>query len=259
MLNFKKVKILLITACLSFVFVVPVQAATYKVTSGDSLYKIGTLFNTSSTTIMINNNLSSSIIYPGQALNVTAAGYTVKAGDSLFLIAYRYGIPLNNLRKANNKWDNFIYPGQTLILPGINSSSTPAVSKPVVSTPIVSYTASDLDLLSRLITSEAQGQPYNAQVSVGAVVLNRVKDSRFPNTIHDVIYEVSGGYYQFTPVLNGFITKPATAESIKAAKDALSGVDPTHGAVYYFDDSTTNAWLWSKPIAARIDRMVFTY
>ena len=122
-----------------------------------------------------------------------------------------------------------------------------------------SYTASDLDLLARTITAEAESQPYNAQVSVGAVILNRVKDSRFPSSIHAVVYEVSGGYYQFTPVLNGMINKPATAESVKAATDALNGVDPTNGAIYYFDDSTTNTWLWSKPIAIRIAKMVFTY
>ena len=238
---------------------VPVQAATYKVISGDSLYKIGTLFRTNANTLMQSNSLSSSVIYPGQALNVAATVYTVKAGDSLYLIAKKYVLLLDDLRKANNKWDNYLYPGQTLILPGISSSSVPVVSTPVVSTPIVPYTASDLDLLARLITSEAQGEPYNAQVSVGAVVLNRVKDSRFPSTIRGVIYEVSGGYYQFTPVLNGYINKPASLESIRAAKDALNGVDPTHGALYYFDDSTTNVWLWSKPIAIRIDKMVFTY
>ena len=172
---------------------------------------------------MQSNSLSSSVIYPGQALNVAATVYTVKAGDSLYLIAKKYVLLLDDLRKANNKWDNYLYPGQTLILPGISSSSVPVVSTPVVSTPIVPYTASDLDLLARLITSEAQGEPYNAQVSVGAVVLNRVKDSRFPSTIRGVIYEVSGGYYQFTPVLNGYINKPASLESIRAAKDALNG------------------------------------
>ena len=72
MLNSKKIKTLLITACLSFVFVVPVQAATYNVTSGDSLYKIATLFQDSADTIRSSNNLSSSTIYPGQVLNIKA-------------------------------------------------------------------------------------------------------------------------------------------------------------------------------------------
>lgn len=264
MYNSKKVKTLLITACLSFVFAVPVQAATYKVSSGDSLYKIGILFNTNSDTIIKRNNLSTVEIYPGQALNVKADVYTVKTGDSLYLIAKKYGLKLNNLRKANNQWFDYIYPGQTLNLPGTSISNTTLDAKPVVSTPAttkvaVSYTANDLDLLARTITAEAEGQPYSAKVSVGAVILNRVKDSRFPSTIHAVIYEVNSGHYQFTPVLNGTINNPASAESIKAAQDALSGVDPTNGAVYYFDNSTTNTWLLAKPIAAKIDKMVYTY
>ena len=263
MLNSKKVKTLLITACLSFVFVVPVQAATYRVSTGDSLYKIGTLFHTTADTIIKNNSLSTSIIYPGQALNVKADVYTVKSGDSLYLIAKKYGIKLNNLRKANNKWFDYIYPGQTLNLPATSSSSSTVSAKPVASTPAtkatVSYTANDLDLLARTITAEAENQPYSAKVSVGAVILNRVKDSRFPNTIHDVIYEVNSGHYQFTPVLNGAINSPASPESIRAAQDALRGVDPTNGAVYYFDNSTTNTWLLSKPIASKIDKMVYTY
>lgn len=265
MLNSKKIKALLFTISLSLLSVGQVHAASYTVKAGDSLYKIGKLFNTDATTIIKNNSLSSSVIYPGQVLNITSQTYTVKSGDSLYLISKQYGISVDSLRNANNKWDNYIYPGQVLNIPGgtiSNNNSSSNTSKPVVpngSSPVVSYTANDADLLARLITSEAEDQPYDAKVAVGAVVLNRVRDSRFPSTITSVIYEKSGGYYQFTPVLNGWINKPASQESIKAAFDALHGSDPTHGAVYYFDDSTTNSWLWSKPIALRIDKMVFTY
>lgn len=231
-------------------------AAGYTVTSGDSLYKIGQLFNTTVQTIKERNNLSGNEIRPGQVLDVPASTYTVKSGDTLYLIAQRYGLSLYSLRKANNKWNNIIYPGQKLILPVRLASSVQTSSAPKT-TP--AYSQSDLDLLARLITAEADGQPYNAMVSVGAVVMNRVKDSRFPNTVSGVIYQKDSGYYQFTPVENGWINKAATQESRRAAVDALNGVDPTHGAVYYFDDSATNTWLWSKPIAARIGRMVFTY
>lgn len=226
-------------------------AESYTVLDGDSLYKIGTLFNTPADTIAGDNKLSGSEIYPGQSLYVRADTYTVKTGDSLYLIAKGHGVALEALRKANNKWDDMIYPGQSLLLPGAAASNSQTAS--------ASYTQSELDLLARLITAEAQGEPYQAQVGVGAVVLNRVKDSRFPNTISSVIYEVSGGYHQFTPVKNGWINKPATETSKKAAYDALQGSDPSNGAVYYFDDSATNKWLWSKPIKARIGRMVFVY
>ena len=113
--------------------------------------------------------------------------------------------------------------------------------------------------MARLITAEADGEPHNAKVGVGAVVVNRVKDDRFPNTISGVINQKDSQFYQFTPVENGLINKPASQDSIVAAEEALKGIDPTNGAVYYFDDSTTNSWIWSKPIAIRIDNMVYTY
>lgn len=229
------------------------NAAVYTVQSGDSLYKIGNLYRTTSSAIMRDNNLSSEAIYPGQVLKVPGDTYTVKSGDTLSQIANRNGILLYSLRRANNKWDDLIYPGQKFYLPGI--VQTVSVSAPAV----IPYTASDLDLLARLIRAEAESQPYNAKVAVGAVVVNRVQSSEWPNTIRDVIYHKSGGYYQFTPVVNGTINKAATDIDRKAAYDALHGVDPTNGAMFYFDDSSTNQWLWSKTLAARIDRMVFMY
>ncbi|MCR1933318.1 cell wall hydrolase [Clostridium tepidum] len=247
-----KLKTLLTTLTICISLSSPVLAGDYKVISGDSLYKIGKLFNISSDTIMKHNNLSGSTIYPGQVLDIPCKTYTVKSGDSLFLISKAQGIDLYNLRKANNKWDDIIYPGQVLNLPGIGNNTTNSAAKPVIN-----YTESDLDLLSRLITAEAQNQPYNAQVAVASVVINRIKSSEFPNSILTVIYQKSDGYYQFTPVENGWINKPATETSKKAAKEALYGSDPSKGALYYFDDSATNKWLWSKPITARIGNMVY--
>ncbi len=257
MINSKKIRNLLTTLSLSLMICYPVQAASYTVVSGDSLYTIGKLFNTTSSTIIKNNNLTSTTIYPGKVLNVPSTVYTVNNGDSLYLISKKYGISITSLRQANNKWDDYLSVGDKLTLPGINSINTPAA--PASTTIAASYTANDLDLLSRLIMAEAQDQPYNAKVAIGAVVLNRLKDSRFPKTISSVIYEKNGIYYQFTPVLNGWINKSASAECVQAAKDALTGSDPSKGAVYYFDDSTTNQWLWSKPLAIKIGKMVFVY
>ena len=155
-----------------------------------------------------------------------------------------------------------IYPGQQLVIPGASAGQTTqssAQSSSNTAKAVVSYTAADLDLLARLITAEAEGEPYNAKVAVGAVVINRMKDSRFPNTLSGVVYERSYGYYQFTPVLNGFINKPASEDSKKAAYEALHGADPSNGAFYYFDTSATNQWLWSKPLAAKIGKLVFVY
>lgn len=228
------------------------NAAVYTVQSGDSLYKIGNLYRTTSSAIMSDNNLSSDRIYPGQVLNVPGDTYTIKSGDTLTQIANGNGILLYSLRRANNKWDDIIYPGQKLYLPGVIIAVQEAPA-------VIPYISSDLDLLARLIRAEAENQPYNAKVAVGAVVVNRVQSSDWPNTIKDVIYHKSGGYYQFTPVVNGTINKSATDIDRKAAYEALHGVDPTNGAMFYFDDSATNQWLWSKTLAARIDRMVFMY
>lgn len=257
MINSKKVMNLLAAASLSLMICYPVQAASYTVVSGDSLYTIGKFHNTTSDTIMKNNNLTSTIISPGKVLNVPDTVYTVHSGDSLYLISKKYGISISSLRQANNKWDDYLSVGDKLNLPKIIAAKTS--STPASTTAANSYTANDLDLLSRLIMAEAQDQPYSAKVAVGAVVLNRLKDSRFPKTISSVIHEKNGVYYQFTPVLNGMINKSASADCVQAAKDALTGSDPSNGAVYYFDDSATNQWLWSKPLAVKIDKMVFVY
>lgn len=265
MLKSNKFKTLLYTLGITLMLATPAYASTYTVQSGDSLFKIGNLFGTSYTQLMKDNNLSSDMIYPNQVLTVTADTYTVQKGDSLFLISKKFNLSIDWLRKANNQWTDTIYPGQKLKVPSVSkttsqvSSNNTSNSTATQTSAKVAYSQADVDLLARLINSEAEGEPYNAKVAVGAVVLNRVKDPRFPNTISAVIYEKNGVYYQFTPVLNGTINKPAPQDSINAAYDSLKGEDPTKGAVYYFDDSTTNQWLWSKPIAIRIDKMIFTY
>lgn len=257
MIKINKFRVALLAFSMTLLTAYSAKAASYTVSSGDSLYTISRTFNTSISTIKSSNKLGSDIIYPGQVLNVPAATYTVKSGDTLYLIAKRNGISLSSLRKINNYWKDTIYVGQTLILPG-NTASTEATSKAPASS-VIPYTQSDLDLLARLIQAEAQGVSYKAKVAVGAVVVNRVQSSKWPNTIREVIYHKSAGYYQFTPVVNGWINKPASAESRQAALEALKGADPTNGAEFYFDDSTKNTWLWSKQVALRVDNMVFSY
>ncbi len=119
-----------------------------------------------------------------------------------------------------------------------------------------SNNTSDVQLLARAINGEARGEPYEGQVAVGAVILNRVKDSRFPNTIAGVIYQ-SGA---FTAVADGQINVPIEegATVVKAARDALNGWDPTEGAVYYFNPNTaTNKWIWSRPLIKTIGKHRF--
>lgn len=112
-----------------------------------------------------------------------------------------------------------------------------------------SSSSSDLNLLSRIIYAEARGEPYTGQVAVGAVVLNRVKSSSFPNTIAGVIYQ-SGA---FDAVADGQINLTPNSTAKKAAQDALNGWDPSYGAIYYFNPKTaTSAWIWSRPMTITI-------
>lgn len=115
---------------------------------------------------------------------------------------------------------------------------------------------SDVQLLARAINGEARGEPYEGQVAVGAVILNRVKSSSFPNTIAGVIYEPGA----FTAVSDGQINVPIAENStvVKAARDALNGWDPSGGALYYFNPSTaTNKWIWSRPLIKTIGKHRF--
>ncbi|HHW31508.1 MAG TPA: LysM peptidoglycan-binding domain-containing protein [Clostridiaceae bacterium] len=261
--NRKKASAFIIAILLFLTLSFPAYAGSYTVVKNDSLYLISQTFNTSVATIKNTNNLTSDIIYPGQKLKVPATDYTVKSGDTLYLIAKRAGISLWSLRKANNKWDDMIYVGQKLIIPEVNGGNTSSTNSSTqtgyTGNAVIPYSSYELDLLARLITAEAVSEPYLAQVAVGAVVVNRVKDPRFPNTITSVIYQKDSKFYQFTPVENGWINKPATDTARKAALEALNGHDPTKGAIYYFDDSATNKWLWSRPIALRSGKMVYTY
>ena len=115
---------------------------------------------------------------------------------------------------------------------------------------------SDIQLMARAINGEARGEPYEGQVAVGAVILNRVKNSQFPNTIAGVIYQ-SGA---FTAVSDGQINHPIAEDStvFKAARDAMNGWDPTSGCIYYFNPNTaTNKWIWSRPFVKMIGKHRF--
>lgn len=133
---------------------------------------------------------------------------------------------------------------KTLEAMGIFNSSNSSNSNSSVST-----NSNDLNLLARVIYGEARGEPYTGQVAIGAVVLNRVRNSSFPNTIAGVVYQ-SGA---FDAVSDGQINLTPNSTAKKAAQDALNGWDPTYGAIYYFNPKTaTNKWIWSRPMTVTI-------
>jgi len=249
--NLKKFLIALTAFILVLYPMATAYAAKYTVVKNDSLYMIGKLFNTSVSELKTVNNLKSDTIYPGQKLEINAKTYTVKKGDTLSGIAKKYNISLTDLKKANNISGSMIKAGQKLIIPGAKTGSSASNAS------VIPFTNAELDLLARLIEAEATGESYNVKVAVGAVVVNRVQSKDWANSITGVINEKYGEYYQFTPVQNGMIKNPAGADSIKAAKEALNGMDPSKGAIYYYDNSSTNTWIKSKEVTARIGNMIF--
>ena len=117
-----------------------------------------------------------------------------------------------------------------------------------------SYNESETYLLGRLVHGEARGEPYVGKVAVAAVVLNRVKSSSFPNTISGVIYQAGA----FDAVADGQINLTPDDDSLRAARDALNGWDPTGGCLYYYNPATaTNGWIWSRTVQLSIGKHNF--
>ncbi len=114
--------------------------------------------------------------------------------------------------------------------------------------------SNDVYVLSKIISGEARGEPFVGQVAVGAVIVNRVKNPNFPNTVYGVVFEPGA----FDAVSDGQYYRPPTESAVKAARAAINGWDPTGGALYYWNPATaTSRWIWSRPIIARIGRHVF--
>ena len=152
---------------------------------------------------------------------------------------------VKSFQKKNGLTVDGIAGTQTLKAMGITSSSSSSSS---------SNNSSNVNLLARVVYGEARGEPYTGQVAVAAVVLNRVKSSKFPNTISGVVYQ-SGA---FDAVADGQINMTPDTTAKKAAQDALNGWDPSYGAIYYFNPATaTNKWIWSRSLIKTIGKHRF--
>ena len=137
----------------------------------------------------------------------------------------------------------------TLAAMGIQSSSSSPASSSVGG-----YSSSDLNLIARAVYGEARGEPYTGQVAVAAVILNRVRDSRFPKTVAGVVYQAGA----FDVVADGQINLTPNDTAYKAVRDAVNGWDPTYGCLYYYNPRTaTNKWIRSLPISTTIGSHVF--
>lgn len=149
---------------------------------------------------------------------------------------------VKKFQKKNGLTADGIAGTETLHALGIYNSSTKSSSSSSIS-------SSNLNLISRFVYAESRGEPYTGQVAVASVILNRVKDSRFPNTVSGVVYQ-SGA---FTCVSDGQINLTPNSTAKKAAQDAINGWDPSYGAIYYFNPATaTSKWIWSRPLTVTI-------
>ncbi|MBR4039874.1 MAG: spore cortex-lytic enzyme [Clostridia bacterium] len=149
-------------------------------------------------------------------------------------------------QKKNGLTADGVAGSRTLEALGISGS--PAQTVAASSGAGISY-SSDVELLARLIHGEARGEPYVGMVAVGAVVLNRVRSSRFPNTIAAVIYQAGA----FDAVADGQINLTPSEQCRRAARDALNGWDPTGGCLYYYNPATaTSKWIWTREVRLNI-------
>ena len=151
---------------------------------------------------------------------------------------------VKSFQKKNNLTPDGVAGEKTLNAMGITSSSQG---------PTAANNA-NIELLARVIKGEARGEPYEGQVAVGAVVLNRVDHPSFPNSISGVVYQKGA----FTAVDDGQINAQMYESSHRAARDALNGWDPTGGAIYYYNPVTaTNKWIRTREIICTIGKHVF--
>lgn len=133
---------------------------------------------------------------------------------------------------------------KTLLYLGLGSSSASSGG----------YTSNEIYLLAKVIEAEARGESYTGQVAVGAVILNRVDHSSFPDSISGVVYQ-SGA---FDCVYDSNWAVEPSSTSKKAARDAINGWDPTGGAIYYYNPAkTSNQWIRTRPVVTVIGRHYF--
>lgn len=173
--------------------------------------------------------------FTGVTKSEAATSYKVQTGDTYWKIATKFGVPVTNLMQTNNAKSSLLYAGTNLVIPNSTIS------------------AADKDLMARLVRAEAVGEPYAGKVAVATVVLNRVSSSDFPNTVRDVIYQISNGHYAFTPVQNGQINQPADAESKRAVNEALAFRGQGNGSLFFYNPKTAvSDWIFSRPVTVTI-------
>lgn len=173
---------------------------------------------------------------PHKALTV----YQVQPGDSLYWIAATYGLTVEELKELNRLDSDVIRVGQRLVVPLDQVKYYPVG---------VHLTAQEVEWLAQMIYAEARGEPYLGQVAVGAVIINRMLNPEFPNTLRGVLFQRNA----FQPIQNGSFYQKPNESARRAALEALNGHDPTGGALYFFNPRLSNdRFMHSRPAKVTI-------
>jgi N-acetylmuramoyl-L-alanine amidase len=187
--------------------------------------------------LVIATGLMLSFSFGAAAIHSEAAttSYKVQTGDTYWKIATKFGVPVSNLMKTNNASGSYLRSGSTLSIPGSSISDA------------------DKNLIAQLVHAEAKGEPYAGKVAVATVILNRVASPDFPNTVKEVVYQKSNGYYAFTPVQNGAINQPADPASKAAVNEALAFRGQGKGSLFFYNPKTAvSKWIFSREVTVTI-------
>lgn len=225
---FRFMIVLLVLLTVGSVCIITVSDYSEKTASADVLSKLG---SRGEEVRKIQQKLKNWGYYTGSVDGI----YGTKTRDAVKYFQRKNGLTVDGI--AGKK---------TLAAMGISSSSSSSSSG--------SYSSNDIYLLAKVIGAEARGESYTGQVAVGAVVLNRVKHSSFPDTISGVVYQ--SGAFSCVTDSNWNTTPNNTAK--KAAQDAINGWDPSGGAIYYYNPAkTSNAWIRQRPVIVTIGSHIF--
>ena len=178
--------------------------------------------------------------------------HRVSRGQNLWVIAQRYDVSVRNLTEWNQMDNpNMLYEGQTLIIPKRQAQDSAAHTLDAAD---CSFSNQDMELLARLIYAEARGENFQGQVAVGAVVLNRLRDPQFPKSVHGVIYQPGA----FTAIQDRQFWLQPDDTAWTAAEAAVSGMDPTGGALFYYNPSIArDRWIKTRPVLKVIGNHTF--
>ncbi|MGB4244601.1 MAG: cell wall hydrolase [Limnochordia bacterium] len=184
---------------------------------------------------------------PKQQDQTNYISYRVVKGDSLYEIARFFGTTVAALMEINELKTTTIRVNQVLLVPDNGAKEYPVG---------LWLTDQEVQWIAQMIHAEARGEPYLGQVAVGAVIINRVKSPKFPNTVKDVLFQDGA----FQPIRNGTFHQAASEQAYRAALEALNGHDPTNGALFFFNPSISkDRFMHSRTPAITIGQHRFTY